>query len=228
MPQTMPLVPLRDLVVFPGTTFQFVIGRPRSLRALDVASRRENRVFLAVQRDKSIDDPGPGDVESVGSVCDIVQRMKHRPGILCTIVQTLQRSESPVQVLVNGLNRGSALEFRESQGFFEVAVEAVPREGEGSSGEPNAELASKVVAVFDRYVKLSRSRRGDEVLVALRGIADAGRLADVISSHLPINVERKQRLLETSSVREHLKRLLDILQTEIDDSTEREPASRVE
>jgi ATP-dependent Lon protease len=59
MPQTMPLVPLRDLVVFPGTTFQFVIGRPRSLRALDVASRRENRVFLAVQRDKSIDDPGP-------------------------------------------------------------------------------------------------------------------------------------------------------------------------
>jgi ATP-dependent Lon protease len=95
-------MPRRGFVVFPGTTFQLVVGRPRSLRALDCASRRGNRVFLAAQRDQSIDDPGPGDVEPVGSICDIVQKVKHRRSIIGTIVQTLRRHDTPVRVTLNG------------------------------------------------------------------------------------------------------------------------------
>lgn len=159
MSQTMPLVPLRDFVVFPGTTVELVISRPGSLRALDCALRRGNRVFLAAQRDRSIDDPGPGDVEPVGSICDIVQRVKYRPSIICTIVRILRRRDcNPVRVTVNGLNRGSALEFKESQGFFEVVVKPAPREWEPSSGEL-AELASRVRALFDRCVKRTRNPR---------------------------------------------------------------------
>ena len=214
--QTLPLVPLRGFVVFPDTTFQLVVGRPRSLRALDCASRRGNLVFLAAQRDQSIDDPGPGDVEPVGSICDIVQKVKHRPSIICTIVQTLRRRDNPVRVTLNGLSRGSALEFKESQGFFEVVVRSAPREWEPSSGELDAERVSTVRALFDRCVKGTRNPRWDEVLVALARIDDPGRIADIISSCLPVSVEQRQRLLEISSVDEQLEGVLDILQTEID------------
>jgi ATP-dependent Lon protease len=152
-----------------------VIGRPASLRALDRALMGENRAFLAAQRDQSVDDPSPGDVESVGSICKIVQRSKQRRGFICTIVQTLKRSDNPVRVLVNGLVRGSVLEFKKSQGFLEVVVKPVPREWEPSSGELDAERVSRVRALFDRCVKRTRNPRWDEVLVALARFDDPGK-----------------------------------------------------
>src|SRR5436190_17107841 len=118
--ETLPMVPLRDVVVFPHMMIPFVIGRPSSIRALEHALVRGKRIFLSAQHDATRDNPGPEEIYTLGTVCNIVQSLKLPDG--------------NVKVLVVGLERGRALEFKEDAGFLKVVVKLVARQVETGSG----------------------------------------------------------------------------------------------
>ncbi|HEX6739849.1 MAG TPA: endopeptidase La, partial [Vicinamibacteria bacterium] len=145
------------------------------------------------------DNPGPEEIHALGTVCNIVQSLKLPDG--------------NVKVLVEGLDRGRALEFREEQGFYKVVVKLVPRAVENASGQES--LMSKVIALFEQYVKLSNNLHYDAMLAAVR-VEDPGKLGDTISSHLVLPVEDKQNLLEIFSPQERLQKLHGILEAEVD------------
>ena len=197
--ETLPIVPLRDVVVFPHMMIPFVIGRQSSIRALEHALLRGKRIFLSAQHDATRDDPGPEEIYTLGTVCSIVQSLKLPDG--------------NVKVLVEGLDRARALEFREEQGHTKVVVKLVPRAEEPATGMEG--LMSKVIGLFEQYVKLSNSLHYDAMLAAVR-VEDPGKLADTISSHLVVSVEEKQNLLEIFSAEERLTRIASILEAEVD------------
>ena len=197
--ETLPLVPLRDVVVFPHMMMPFVIGRPSSIKALDYALLKGKRIFLSAQHDATRDNPGPDEIHTLGTICNIVQSLKLPDG--------------NVKVLVEGLDRGRALEFKEEQGFFKVVVKLIPRQVETGSGIEA--VMSKVIALFEQYVKLSNNLHYDAMLAAVR-VEDPGKLADTIASHLVLPVEEKQNLLDIFSPQDRLQRILAILEGEVD------------
>ena len=197
--ETLPMVPLRDVVVFPHMMIPFVIGRPSSIKALDYALIKGKRIFLSAQHDATRDNPAPDEIHTVGTICNIVQSLKLPDG--------------NVKVLVEGLDRGRALEFKEEQGFFKVVVKLLPKLADAGSGVEA--VMSKVIALFEQYVKLSNNLHYDAMLAAVR-VEDPGKLADTISSHLLLPVEEKQNLLEIFSAQERLQRILTILEAEVD------------
>jgi ATP-dependent Lon protease len=193
------MVPLRDVVVFPHMMIPFVIGRPSSIKALDYALVKGKRIFLSAQHDASRDNPGPEEIFTLGTICNIVQSLK--------------LPDANVKVLVEGLDRGRALEFREEQGFMKVVVKLIPRQADTGSGIEA--LMSKVIARFEQYVKLSNNLHYDAMLAAVR-VEDPGKLADTIASHLVLPVEEKQNLLEIFSPQERLQRISGVLETEVE------------
>src|ERR687897_1317808 len=197
--ETLPMVPLRDVVVFPHMMIPFVIGRPSSIKALDYALLKGKRIFLSAQHDATRDNPSPDEIHTVGTICNIVQSLKLPDG--------------NVKVLVEGLDRGRALEFKEEQGFFKVVVKLIPRQVETGSGIEA--VMSKVIALFEQYVKLSNNLHYDAMLAAVR-VEDPGKLADTIASHLVLPVEEKQNLLDIFSPQDRLQRILTILEAEVD------------
>src|SRR2546426_1581639 len=197
--ETLPMVPLRDVVVFPHMMIPFVIGRPSSIKALEYALVKGKRSFLSAQHDATRDNPGTEEIHTLGTICNIVQSLKLPDG--------------NVKVLVEGLDRGRALEFKEEQGFFKVVVKLIPKQTDTGSGIEA--LVSKVIALFEQYVKLSNNLHYDAMLAAVR-VEDPGKLADTISSHLVVPVEEKQNLLEIFSPQERLERILTILEAEVD------------
>jgi ATP-dependent Lon protease len=197
--ETLPMVPLRDVVVFPHMMIPFVIGRPSSIRALEYALVKGKRIFLSAQHDATRDNPTPEEIYTLGTICNIVQSLKLPDG--------------NVKVLVEGLDRGRALEFKEEQGFFKVVVKLIPRQAEAGGGVEA--VMSKVIALFEQYVKLSNNLHYDAMLAAVR-VEDPGKLADTISSHLALSVEEKQNLLEIFSPQERLQRIAAILEVEVD------------
>jgi ATP-dependent Lon protease len=197
--ETLPMVPLRDVVVFPHMMIPFVIGRQSSIKALDHALARGKRIFLSAQHDATRDNPGPEEIYTLGTVCSIVQSLKLPDG--------------NVKVLVEGLDRARALEFREEHGYLRVVVKVVPRSDEPAAGMEG--LMSKVIGLFEQYVKLSNNLHYDAMLAAVR-VEDPGKLADTISSHLVVPVEEKQNLLEIASAQERLTRIASLLEAEVD------------
>jgi ATP-dependent Lon protease len=197
--ETLPMVPLRDVVVFPHMMIPFVIGRPSSIKALEYALVKGKRIFLSAQHDATRDSPGPDEIYTLGT--------------LCNIVQSLKLPDGNVKVLVEGLDRGRALEFKEEQGFYKVVVKVMPRQVDTGSGLEA--VMSKAIALFEQYVKLSNNLHYDAMLAAVR-VEDPGKLADTISSHLVIGVEEKQNLLEIFSPQERLQRIVSILEAEGD------------
>jgi ATP-dependent Lon protease len=197
--ETLPMVPLRDVVVFPHMMMPFVIGRPSSIRALDYALLKGKRIFLSAQHDATRDNPAPDEIYTLGTICNIVQHLKLPDG--------------NVKVLVEGLDRGRALEFKEEQGFLKVVAKVVPRPEEPTTGVEA--LMSKVIAQFEQYVKLSNNLHYDAMLAAVR-VEDPGKLADTVASHLVVPVEEKQNLLEIFSPQERLTRISAILESEVD------------
>ncbi len=195
--ELLPLVPMRDVVVFPYTMTPFVIGRPASIRALEFALTKGKRIFLSAQHDASVDNPRLSEIYSVGTIC--------------TIVQSLKLPDGNMKVLVEGTGRGRILEFREEAGFVRVVAEPV---GSIDSGgvEP---LMSKAIGLFEHYVKLSNNLHYDAMLAAVR-VEEPDKLADTIASHLAVALEEKQGLLEIVSVRERLARVVAILETEVE------------
>jgi ATP-dependent Lon protease len=195
--ETLPMVPLRDLVVFPHMMIPFVIGRASSIRALDYALTKGKRIFLSAQHDATRDNPGPDEIHTLGTVCNIVQSLKLPDG--------------NVKVLVEGLDRARALEFKDENGLLKVVVKLVPRQVETGSGIEA--VMSKVIGLFEQYVKLSNSLQYDAMLAAVR-VEDPGKLADTIGSYLVVPVEEKQNLLEIFSPQERLSRIHTILEAE--------------
>jgi ATP-dependent Lon protease len=197
--ETLPMVPLRDVVVFPHMMIPFVIGRSSSIKALEYALVKGKRIFLSAQHDATRDNPGPDEIYTLGTICNIVQSLKLPDG--------------NVKVLVEGLDRGRALEFKDEGGFLKVVAKLIPRQVETGGGIEA--IMSKVIAQFEQYVKLSNNLHYDAMLAAVR-VEDPGKLADTISSHLIIAVEEKQNLLEIFSPQERLTRIAAILEAEVD------------
>jgi ATP-dependent Lon protease len=197
--ETLPMVPLRDVVVFPHMMIPFVIGRQSSIKALEHALARGKRIFLSAQHDATRDNPAPEEIYTLGTICNIVQSLKLPDG--------------NVKVLVEGLDRARALEFRQEAGHLRVVVKVVSVPPEPPAGLE--QLMSKAIALFEQYVKLSNNLHYDAMLAAVR-VEDPGKLADTIASHLVVAVEDKQNLLEISSAQERLTRIASILEAEVD------------
>ncbi|MPZ21088.1 MAG: endopeptidase La [Luteitalea sp.] len=198
--ETLPIVPLRDVVVFPHMMMPFVIGRPSSIRALDHALGKDKRIFLAAQHDAQIDEPAPNDIYTMGCVANIVQSLKLPDG--------------NIKVLVEGIDRGRTIEWKEDKGFYRVVVKMVPRQKETVQGDVET-LMSRVVALFEQYVKISNNLQYDAMIAAVR-VDDPSRLADTIAAHLLISIEEKQNLLEIISAGERLNRIAGVLEAEVD------------
>ena len=197
--ETLPIVPLRDVVVFPHMMMPFVIGRPSSTRALEHALGKDKRVFLAAQHDASTDDPRPDDIYTMGCVANVVQSLKLPDG--------------NIKVLVEGVERARAVEWKEDKGFYRVVVKVLPRQKEMP---PDVEdTMTRVVSLFEQYVKLSNTLHYDAMIAAVR-VDDPGRLADTIAAHLLVGVDEKQNLLEIISPVERLNRIAGILEIEVD------------
>ncbi len=197
--ETLPIVPLRDVVVFPHIMMPFVIGRPSSTRALEHALTKDKRIFLAAQQDASTDDPQPQDIYTMGCVANIVQSLKLPDG--------------NVKVLVEGLDRARAVEWKEDKGFYRVVAKLLPRQDDTSEDVENT--MRRVVSLFERYVKLSNNLHYDAMIAAVR-VDDASKLADTIAAHLVVGVEEKQNLLEIISPLERLVRIASLLEIEVD------------
>ncbi len=197
--ETLPIVPLRDVVVFPHMMLPFVIGRPSSTRALEHALATDKRIFLAAQHDASIDDPQPADIFTMGCVANVVQSLKLPDG--------------NVKLLVEGLDRARVIEWKEDKGFYRVTIKVLSRKADASA-ETEAVMA-RVVALFEQYVKLSNHLQHDAMLAAVR-VDDPSRLADTISAHLQVGVEEKQNLLEIIAPVERLTRIVTVLESEVD------------
>ena len=148
--ETLPIVPLRDVVVFPHMMMPFVIGRPSSTRALEHALTKDKRIFLAAQQDASTDDPQPQDIYTMGCVANIVQSLKLPDG--------------NVKVLVEGLDRARAVEWKEDKGFYRVVAKLLPKQDD--SGDDVEGTMSRVVTQFEQYVKLSNNLHCDAMIAA--------------------------------------------------------------
>ena len=197
---SLPLLPLRDVVVFPHMVIPLFVGRPRSIRALEAAMQSDKCIMLAAQKSATKDDPKPEDVYEIGS--------------LATILQMLKLPDGTVKVLVEGVQRAKILSIEDSEEFFNAAVMPLQPENSGDSAELEA-LRRAIVSQFEVYVKLNK-KIPPEILASLVGIDDPARLADTVAAHLPLKLEQKQKILEINDIVPRLEALLTQLETEID------------
>ena len=197
--ETLAMVPLRDVVIFPYMMMPFVIGRASSVRALEYSLAHDRRIFLAAQHDASTDDPRASHIYTVGTISNIVQSVKLPDG--------------NIKVLVEGLDRGRTIECQDEEGFFKIVAKTIPKVSE-TSPELESRM-SKVVSLFEQYVKLANTVQA-EVKNAAVQVDDAGKLADTIASHLILPVDEKQNLLETWNPLERLTRIGGVLEHEVD------------
>ena len=194
-----PMLPLRDVVVFPHMVIPLFVGREKSIKALDHAMESGKQIFLAAQHDAADDDPSPEHIYEVGTVANILQLLKLPDGT--------------VKVLVEGTARAAIVRYVQSEEAFEV--DAVEINDELIDEREAEVLIRTVVTEFEQYVKLNQ-KIPPEVLTSLSGIEEPGRLADTIAAHLTLRNEEKQKILEYASSRERLEHILGIMESEID------------
>ena len=197
--QTLPLLPLRDVVVFPHMVIPLFVGRPKSIKALEAAMEVGKSIMLVAQKNASKDDPVAADIYEIGCVSNILQMLKLPDGT--------------VKVLIEGAQRARIASIDDSGAHFTCELTPIA-DGDDPGAEVEA-LRRAILAQFDSYVKLNK-KIPPEILTSLNGIDDAGRLADTIAAHLPIKIEQKQHILETLSVGERLEKLLAQIETELD------------
>ena len=195
----MPLLPLRDVVVYPHLVIPLFVGRPKSVRALEIASDGNKQILLVAQRSANKDEPDADDLYDIGT--------------MATVLQMLKLPDGTVKVLVEGLYRVRVSEFVETEECFLAKAEKIA-ELEEDDSETEA-LMRTVFTQFDQYVKLNK-KIPPEILTSLATINNAGRLADTISAHLTLKVEEKQKILEMLSVTNRLEHLLHLMESEID------------
>jgi ATP-dependent Lon protease len=197
--RVLPLLPLRDVVVFPHMVIPLFVGRPKSIKALEAAMEEGKNVVLVAQKSAAKDEPNPEDLYDVGTVS--------------TILQMLKLPDGTVKVLVEGVQRARIERVLTDKANFEAEIELIATE-EPDSNEVEA-MRRTLLAQFDQYVKLNK-KIPPEVLTSLSGIDGAGRLSDTIAAHLPLKLEQKQQILEMFHVGRRLEQLLQLLETEID------------
>jgi ATP-dependent Lon protease len=194
-----PLLPLRDVVVFPHMVIPLFVGRPKSIKAMETAMEAGKSILLVAQKSAAKDDPGPQDMYSIGCVSNILQMLKLPDGT--------------VKVLVEGGARAQISEVVDVRTHWIAEATAVPAEG---TPPPEVEAMRRaLLSAFDQYVKLNK-KIPPEILTSLSGIDEAGRLADTVAAHLPLKLEQKQQVLEMFDVKTRLEHLLSQLETEID------------
>ena len=195
----LPLLPLRDVVVYPQLVIPLFVGRAKSVKALEIASEQGKQILLVAQKSPNNDEPSASDLYEVGTVASVLQMLKLPDGT--------------VKVLVEGAHRAKILEFVETENSFSARIERVdPAEGKSSEIEA---LMRTVFTQFDQYVKLHK-KIPPEILTSLATIDDAGRLADTITAHLSLKLDEKQKILEMFDVGKRLEHLLGLLEAEID------------
>ena len=195
----MPLLPLRDVVVYPHLVIPLFVGRAKSVRALEIASETNKQILLVAQKSANKDEPDANDLHDIGT--------------FATVLQMLKLPDGTVKVLVEGLHRVRVSDFVETEECFLAKAEKIADPIENDS-ETEA-LMRTVFTQFDQYVKLNK-KIPPEILTSLATINEAGRLADTISAHLTLKLEEKQKILEMLSVSERLEHLLHLMESEID------------
>ncbi|MCC6534625.1 MAG: endopeptidase La [Burkholderiales bacterium] len=196
---TLPLLPLRDVVVFPHMVIPLFVGRPKSIKALEAAMEAGKSIMLIAQKSAAKDEPSPEDLYATGSIANILQMLKLPDGT--------------VKVLVEGAQRARVHDVADVRTHFTATVVPVPPQPVQST-EVEA-MRRAMLAQFDQYVKLNK-KIPPEILTSLSGIDDAGRLADTIVAHLPLKLEQKQEALEIFDVRKRLEHLLGLIEGELD------------
>jgi ATP-dependent Lon protease len=202
--RTLPLVPLRDMVVFPRMMAPFVVGRVSSIAALESAlASSEKSIFLAAQKDPKVDEPAAGDI--------------HETGVIASVVQSLKLPNGHIKVMVEGVVRGRIRAFASGIGHLAVSVERLEPKPLGASAEELAPYLAKVLSVFEQYAKLSHNLAFEGLLSSLK-MDDADAFCDMLSGHLPTSIAtaEKQGLLETVNPLERLQKLQDLLEIEIE------------
>jgi ATP-dependent Lon protease len=193
-----PVLPLRDIVVFPHMIVPLFVGREKSVRALEDVMKDDKQVLLATQKNAAQDDPQADDIYTVGTVG--------------TVLQLLKLPDGTVKVLIEGGQRARIVKFAENENFFQGFVETIADlDHEGKEVEA---LARSVVAQFEQYIKLNK-KIPPEVLVSVNQIEDPSKLADTVASHLGLKIAEKQELLETDSVIKRLERVFAFMEGEI-------------
>jgi ATP-dependent Lon protease len=196
---SLPLLPLRDVVVFPHMVIPLFVGRPKSIKALENAMEAGKHILLVAQKSAAKDEPGFDDLYKVGAIASILQMLKLPDGT--------------VKVLVEGNQRVRIVEFIDERTHYTGRGEPVQEEG-AMATEVEA-MRRALLSLFDSYVKLNK-KIPPEILASLAGIDDAGRLADTIAAHLPLKLEQKQAILEMFDLKGRLEHLMGFMETEID------------
>jgi ATP-dependent Lon protease len=195
----LPMMPIRDVVIFPFMMTPFVVGRESSVRALEEALLADKKIFLATQHDASVDEPRPDEIYSVGTVANIVQSLKQPDG--------------NIKVLVEGVERGKVVSVSEEEGYFRAVVRTTTYKIE--QGSQLEALTGRVSSLFEQYVKLSQNLNYETMIAAIR-VDDPGKLADTVGANLQLTIEEKQELLEIFDPIDRLTRVADLLDIEIE------------
>jgi ATP-dependent Lon protease len=193
-----PVLPLRDIVVFPHMIVPLFVGREKSVRALEDVMKDDKQILLVTQKNATQDDPTPADIYSVGTVG--------------TVLQLLKLPDGTVKVLVEGGQRAHIVKYTDNPSFFQAYAE-VAEESPGDEQELDA-LARTVVAQFEQYIKLNK-KIPPEVLVSINQIDDPSKLADTVASHLSLKIPEKQELLESETVSARLEKVYGLMESEI-------------
>jgi len=195
----LPMMPIRDVVIFPFMMTPFVVGRESSVRALEEALAADKKIFLATQHDASMDEPKANEIYQVGTIVNIVQSLKLPDG--------------NIKVLVEGIERGRILQVTDTEGFMQASVRVARY-----STEMNPQLEAgmqRVTSLFEQYVKLCQALNYETMISAVR-MEDPAKLTDIISANLQLSIEEKQELLEIFDPAERLTRIADVLDIEIE------------
>src|SRR5450631_2700399 len=195
----LPMMPIRDVVIFPYMMTPFVVGRESSVRALEEAMAGDKKIFLATQHDASIDEPKPNEIYSVGTIVNIVQSLKLPDG--------------NIKVLVEGVERAKVVSVSSDEGFFRATVRTSTYKVE--TGPQLDALVSRVTGLFEQYVKLSQNLNYETMIAAIR-VDESGKLSDTVGANLQLTIEEKQELLEIFDPIDRLTRVADLLDIEIE------------
>jgi ATP-dependent Lon protease len=195
----LPMMPIRDVVIFPFMMTPFVVGRDSSVRALEAALAGDKKIFLATQHDASVDEPRPDEIFPVGTVANIVQ--------------SLRLPDGNIKVLVEGVERARVVSVKEDEGYFQAVLKTLQFKVE--TGPQLEALISRVSSLFEQYVKLSQNLNYESMIAAIR-VDEAGKLADTVGANLQLTIEEKQELLEIFDPVERLTRVAEMLDIEIE------------
>ena len=195
----LPMMPIRDMVIFPYMMTPFVVGRESSVRALEEALNGDRKIFLATQHDASIDEPKAKDIYQVGSIC--------------TIVQSVKMPDGNIKVLVEGVERAKSSEVTDRDGFFVATVRTGKTKFEMTPAVE--QLMTRVTGLFEQYVKLQQSLNYETIIATVR-MDEPSKLSDTIAANLQLGIEEKQELLAIFDPAARLARIADVLDVEIE------------